>query len=85
VPSEKYGESIVAFVERHDRGAVEERQMKAFLRNKGLSPHKLPDFFVTVGDGPGDTGTICEFPLNSSGKILKTDLRRHAIKILGIH
>ncbi|KAK7914021.1 hypothetical protein PG985_011724 [Apiospora marii] len=84
VPSEKHGESIVAYVELHDRGpALDERQIKTWLREQGLPPHKMPDAFVAVGDDAA--GGLGEFPLNASGKILKTELRRHAGACLLTH
>ncbi|KAK5996779.1 Acyl-CoA ligase sidI [Cladobotryum mycophilum] len=71
VPHEKHGESIVAFVEsNHD--SVNYQALKAWIREQKLSPHKMPDHFLPVG---GPDGAIREMPLNTSGKVLKTELR----------
>lgn len=78
VPHDKYGESIVAFVELHTRRALEDQSLKAWLRGQNLSPHKMPDVFLPVGDVPG---ALPLMPMNTSGKVLKTELRAFAIKL----
>lgn len=75
VPHEKHGESIVAFVELQSRGTVEEKSLRRWLRERKLSPYKMPDVFISIGDMEGGLKSL---PINTSGKVLKTELRSFA-------
>lgn len=77
VPHEKYGESIVAFVELHSRSTLDDQSLKAWLRGQNLLPHKMPDVFLPIGDVQG---ALQLMPMNTSGKVLKTELRAFAIR-----
>ncbi|KAI5919320.1 putative amp dependent CoA ligase [Camillea tinctor] len=79
VPHRKYGEAVVAFVELNSRSLLDEQDLKGWLRKKKLSPHKMPDYFFPVGD---TEDALTEIPLNTSGKVLKTELRVVALEFL---
>lgn len=79
IPDARYGESVVAFIETHDRGAVDAQGLKRWLRDQKLLPHKMPDHFVAIGD---IQGALHEIPINTSGKVLKTELRTFARQVL---
>jgi fatty-acyl-CoA synthase len=72
VPSAKYGEEVVAFVQLKDGQAADEEEIKQFCHNK-ISRYKIPAFVLFVND----------YPTTASGKIQKFKLREQAIKILG--
>lgn len=72
VPHQKWGEAIVAFTRNHVPDKPREKELKSWLREKGLAPHKMPDHFLSVGD---DCCVVKELPVNSSGKILKSELK----------
>lgn len=75
LPDDRFGEAIVAFLELADRGVIDERLFKSWLRQQKLPPHKMPDYFFAVGDFEG---AIERLPINTSGKVLKTELRSFA-------
>jgi len=72
VPSVKYGEEVVAYVQMKPSESVSEAELKAFCKNK-IAFHKTPVFFMFIE----------EFPKTASGKIQKYKLRDMAIKSLG--
>ncbi len=72
VPSLKYGEEVVAFVQLKPGETATEEEMKAFCRNK-IAFHKTPAFFLFVD----------EYPTTASGKVQKYKLREMSAKILG--
>ena len=72
VPSAKYGEEVVAFVQLRDGQAADEDEIKQYCQNK-ISRFKIPAFVLFVND----------YPATASGKIQKFKLREQAIKILG--
>jgi fatty-acyl-CoA synthase len=65
VPDREWGEQVAAFI-RAAPGAAQpdERELNAHVREH-LAPYKTPRHWRFVD----------EFPLNASGKILKTELR----------
>ena len=63
VPDPKWGEEVAAFI-RPVGQPPEEDELKEFIRAH-LAPYKAPRQWIFVD----------EFPLNASGKILKTELR----------
>ncbi|KAI1112053.1 putative amp dependent CoA ligase [Nemania sp. NC0429] len=81
IPDEKSGEAVVAFVELRNRGTVDARQLRIWLRERKLTPHKMPDHFITIGDVDG---CLTKMPLNATGKILKTELRSFAQNYVGV-
>ena len=81
IPNKKFGESIVAFIEMSNRGAVDDKEVKTWLRQQKLAPHKMPDQFLPIGDLDG---AIQEIPINTSGKIMKMELRKFAESVMGV-
>jgi acyl-CoA synthetase len=64
VPDPRLGEKVCLVVARDPDGGVEPAALLAHLRDAGLSPHDLPEYFVEVDD----------LPLLPSGKVSKQDL-----------
>ena len=64
VPSEKWGEAIMAFVVPRDGKSVEADDLVDFCRER-LAGYKVPRQFEVIE----------ELPRNASGKVLKKDLR----------
>jgi acyl-CoA synthetase (AMP-forming)/AMP-acid ligase II len=64
IPSERWGETVLAFLVSRDGGALEEDEIIAFCRER-LAGFKLPQQVVMID----------EVPRNASGKALKKDLR----------
>ncbi|KAF3389934.1 putative acyl-CoA synthetase YngI [Talaromyces pinophilus] len=77
VPHAKWGESVVAFVqgESSSKSALNEKELKAWLRNDDFAPHKMPDHFFITSE---ETGLPSGLPVNASGTVLKTGLRQLA-------
>ncbi|MDL2268974.1 AMP-binding protein, partial [Desulfosarcina sp. OttesenSCG-928-A07] len=69
VPSEKYGEEVVAYVSLKAGEKLSEAELKAYCDGK-IAYHKIPVGFFFVD----------EYPTTASGKIQKYKLREHAIK-----
>jgi long-chain acyl-CoA synthetase len=65
----EWGEKVTAFLAPKPGKEIDERALKAFLKEH-LSPFKVPKDFFIVG----------ELPKNPAGKILKRDLRQMKIK-----
>jgi len=72
VPSRKYGEEVVAFVQLKPGETATDEEMKEFCTGK-IARHKIPAFFLFVD----------EYPTTASGKVQKYKLREIATKQLG--
>ncbi|AGL01364.1 AMP-binding protein [Desulfoscipio gibsoniae] len=72
VPSERYGEEVVAFVQLKPGEIAEEAEIKEFCNGK-IARHKIPAFILFIG----------EYPSTASGKIQKYKLREMVTKVLG--
>ncbi|MHB8918673.1 MAG: AMP-binding enzyme, partial [Desulfocucumaceae bacterium] len=72
VPSAKYGEEVVAFVQIKEGQTATEEEIKEYCRNK-ISRIKIPAFILFVE----------QYPTTASGKIQKYKLREQATKSLG--
>jgi fatty-acyl-CoA synthase len=73
VPSEQYGEEIMACIILKDNEVLTEQEVKDFV-HANMAKHKVPSYvdFVT------------EFPMNAAGKIMKYKMREAAIEKLGL-
>jgi len=71
VPSVKYGEEVVAYIQLTPSVTSTEEEMKEFCKDK-IAFHKIPKFFMFVDD----------YPATASGKIQKYKLRDDATKRL---
>ena len=73
VPSEQYGEEIMACVILKDGEIMEENEVRDFVY-ASMAKHKVPSYvdFVT------------EFPMNAAGKILKYKMREDAVEKYGL-
>lgn len=71
VPSDKYGEEVVAFVIPHEGVTLEEDAVKAYVKSQ-LASYKVPSrvFFTD------------SFPVNGAGKVLKSELSKQACQLL---
>lgn len=72
IPSHKYGEEVVAYIQLRDGAAADEEEIKAFCSGK-ISHFKIPRFIFFVD----------EYPTTASGKIQKYKLREQALAVLG--
>ncbi|MCP3922457.1 MAG: AMP-binding protein [Desulfobacterales bacterium] len=72
VPSEKYGEEVVAYIQVKPGDSASEDEMREFCKDK-IAFHKIPAFFMFID----------EYPVTASGKIQKYKLRDDATKALG--
>jgi len=73
VPSERYGEEIMACIILKDGEDMSEQEVKGFV-HANMAKHTVPSFvdFVT------------EFPMNAAGKIMKYVMRENAVIKLGL-
>lgn len=71
VPSDKYGEEIMAWVKTHQGVKCSEAELLAFCKNQ-IAHYCVPKFWKFVN----------EFPMTVSGKIRKVEMREVAIKEL---
>jgi len=73
VPSEQYGEEIMACIILKDDEEMTEQEIKDFV-HANMAKHKVPSYvdFVT------------EFPMNAAGKIMKYKMRETAVEKLGL-
>ena len=71
VPSVKYGEEVVAYIQLKKGAAPSQEEMKVFCKGK-IAFHKIPVFFFFVDD----------YPTTASGKIQKYKLRKQATETL---
>ena len=69
VPDERRGEVAVAFVSPADGQTLDEKELQQFVRGK-LADYKIPKQFIFMPS----------LPKNATGKILKTELRKLAVK-----
>jgi fatty-acyl-CoA synthase len=73
IPSEQYGEEIMACVVLKSGETLTEAEVKDFVRDN-MAKHKVPSHVDFVDD----------FPMNAAGKILKYKMREDAIAKLGL-
>ncbi len=73
VPSERYGEEVVAFVQLRKDASLEPAEIQDFCRGK-IARYKIPKFIFFVD----------AFPMTTSGKIQKFKLRQDAARRLCI-
>jgi len=71
VPSRKYGEEVVAFVQLKNDAKLTADDLRSFCTDK-IAFHKIPAYFVFVD----------EYPTTASGKIQKYKLRQEAVEQL---
>ncbi|MEH0021112.1 MAG: AMP-binding protein [Desulfobacter sp.] len=71
VPSEKYGEEVVAYIQLRKGQTSEQEELRTFCSEK-IAFHKIPAFFFFVD----------QYPATASGKIQKYKLREQAIVAL---
>jgi long-chain acyl-CoA synthetase len=67
LPDPEWGEKVTAFLIPKAGAKIDEKALKAFLKEH-LSPFKVPKAFYVVQ----------ELPKNAAGKILKRELRQEA-------
>jgi len=73
VPSEQYGEEIMACVVLKENDEMTEQEVKDFV-HASMAKHKVPSY----------VDFVAEFPMNAAGKILKYKMREDAIEKLGL-
>jgi fatty-acyl-CoA synthase len=73
VPSEKFGEEVMAWVKIRKGFDVTEEELLTYCKNK-IAHYKIPRYWKFVD----------EFPMTISGKIRKVEMREISIKELGI-
>ncbi|MDR3277367.1 MAG: AMP-binding protein [Oscillospiraceae bacterium] len=73
VPSEQYGEEIMACVVLKSGESMTEKEVKEFVY-ASMAKHKTPSY----------VGFVDDFPMNAAGKILKYQMRQDAIEQLGL-
>jgi fatty-acyl-CoA synthase len=73
VPSEQYGEEIMACVILKNGESMTEQEVKDFVY-ANMAKHKKPSYVDFVD----------EFPMNAAGKILKYKMREDAVEKLGL-
>lgn len=74
VPSQQYGEEVMACVVLKEGANLSEDDIKEYCNAK-IARHKVPKY-VRFVDG---------FPMNAAGKIQKFKMREEAIEILKLH
>jgi fatty-acyl-CoA synthase len=73
VPSERYGEEVMAWVKLRDGAAVGGDELTAYCRGK-IASFKIPRYWKFVD----------EFPMTVTGKIQKFRMRDTAVEELGL-
>jgi fatty-acyl-CoA synthase len=73
VPSERYGEEVMAWIKLRDGAVASEEALTAFCRGK-IATYKIPRYWKFV-DG---------FPMTVTGKIQKFKMRETAVSELGL-
>lgn len=73
VPSEKYGEEVMAWVKLHPGVEATGEELHAFCDQK-IAHYRIPKYWKFVDD----------FPMTISGKIRKVEMREISIKELGL-
>ncbi len=74
VPSEQYGEEIMACIILKPGEESTEEEMKQYVLDH-MAKHKVPSYIAFVD----------EFPMNAAGKILKYKMREWAVELLDLH
>ena len=74
VPSEAYGEEIMACVILKPGETSSEEEIKKYVLDH-MAKHKVPSYVAFVD----------EFPMNAAGKILKYKMREWAVDLLNLH
>jgi len=74
VPSEAYGEEVMACIVLQEGVECTENEIKNFCLEK-MARHKCPKYVDFVDS----------FPMNAAGKILKYKMREQAVEKLGLH
>jgi len=74
VPSNKYGEEIMAFIQLKHGEIFTIKEIRAYCRGK-ISHYKIPKYIEMVAT----------YPTTASGKIQKYKLRELALKLVGFH
>ena len=72
VPSEKYGESVGAFIELKKGSTLQASDITDFCKDK-IARYKVPKYIFFLKDG--------EWPLTGSGKIQKFKLKKKVVEI----
>ncbi|SEM12703.1 fatty-acyl-CoA synthase [Chryseobacterium taichungense] len=73
VPSEKFGEEVMAWVKLRKGFTVDEKELVDYCKGR-IAHYKIPKFWKFVD----------EFPMTISGKIRKVEMREISIKELGL-
>jgi fatty-acyl-CoA synthase len=73
VPSHRYGEEVAAFVRTRESASVSESELRSFCEGQ-IATHKIPAYWRFVD----------QYPMTTSGKVLKYKLREQAITELGL-
>jgi fatty-acyl-CoA synthase len=73
VPSEKYGEEVMAWVRRRPGVSLEQATLTAFCTGK-IATYKIPRYWLFVD----------EFPMTVTGKVQKFKMREMAVAELGL-
>ena len=74
VPSEKYGEEVMAWVKRRPDAELSGDELAAFCRGR-IATFKIPAYWKFVD----------EFPTTVTGKVQKFRMREVAVAELGLH
>jgi len=73
VPSEKYGEEVMAWIQLRENATATEEEIREFCRDK-ISYYKIPKYIKFTE----------EFPMTVTGKIQKFKMKEIAVKELGL-
>ena len=73
VPSEKYGEEIMAWIKPKEGVTLTEEELRSFCKDR-IAHYKIPKYWKFVS----------EFPMTISGKIRKVEMREIAARELGL-
>ena len=73
VPSEKFGEEVMAWIKVREGSEISEEELTNFCRER-IAHYKVPKYWKFVD----------EFPMTISGKIRKVEMREISIKELGL-
>ncbi|WP_277012246.1 AMP-binding protein [Capnocytophaga granulosa] len=73
VPSEKYGEEIMAWIKPNEGVTLTEEELRDFCKER-IAHYKIPKYWKFVS----------EFPMTISGKIRKVEMREIAARELGL-
>jgi fatty-acyl-CoA synthase len=74
VPSEKYGEEVMAWVKLKPGAQADEASMLSHCKNR-IASYKIPRYWKFVD----------AFPMTVTGKVQKFRMREQAIEELGLH